>query len=132
MQDCPEPTSLSLRVLSLVSPPHLPDGPHLRWVEIDIFGTAVLVPRDRRLVIEALLDVQSSQLILRGKDDQKDPARPLDDKRPQTLCQPRALSQLGHRIRRGPGGSGKPPPGPHRQAVPQASAETETAGPSDS
>lgn len=65
-QDCPGPSSLLIQAPGPAKPPHSPDGSHLRWVEIDILGTAVLVPRDCRLVIEALLDVQSSQLILGG------------------------------------------------------------------
>lgn len=66
-----------------------PDVSHLRRVEIDIFGTAVLVSRDRRLVIEALLDIQRSQLILRGKDGQSAGPGPAPPRPPPQPPSPR-------------------------------------------
>lgn len=69
-----DPAAWSYRHQALPNP-HTPDGAHLRWVEIDILGTAVLVPRDCRLVIEALLDVQSSQLILGGEGRSAGPGK---------------------------------------------------------
>lgn len=108
-QDCPGPSSLPTQPPGPAWPPHPPDGSHLRRVKIDIFGTAMLVPRDRRLVIEALLDVQSSQLILRGKDHQQGPARPLHATRPQPPSPSRRPGQRGDRARRGPAASPRPP-----------------------
>jgi len=42
-------------------------GHYLGGVEVDIFGTAMFIPRHGWLVIESLFHIQSSQLILKKK-----------------------------------------------------------------
>lgn len=43
---------------------------HLGRIEVDILGTAMLIPRDSRLVIETLFYIQGCQFILRQKTQQ--------------------------------------------------------------
>lgn len=42
---------------------------HLGRIEVDVLGTAMFIPRDSRLVIEALFYIQGRQFILRQEND---------------------------------------------------------------